>query len=188
MGQMNSVLAESMRALRRDEYDRMVELGFFADERVELLEGMLVAMSPQSARHATVVSRLNLLLAPALLNRAEVRIQSPFGAGGDSEPEPHVAVLPVGDYTRRHPDRALLIIEVAESSLRNDRLVKTRLYAEAAVPEYWVVDLENDQVHVHRQPAAGNYQQINSHARGASLTLLAFPEILVATDLLLPPR
>lgn len=166
----------------------MVELGFFSDERVELLDGMLVAMSPQGARHATVVRRLNMLLTPALVGRAEVQVQAPIAASDLSEPEPDIAVVPAGDYLKDHPHQALLIIEVADSSLRKDRLVKLRVYAQARVPEYWIVDLENDLVHVHRQPSDAGYLQTASHGPGIEISPLAFADVVVSTDLLLPPR
>jgi Uma2 family endonuclease len=185
---MNSVLAEAVRPLRRKEYDRMVELGFFENERIELLEGMLVATSPQGARHAAVVRRLTMLLPPALVGRAEVQVQSPFAASDDSEPEPDVAIVPTGDYLEDHPARALLVIEVADSSLRKDRLVKLRLYATAGVPEYWIVDLESDVVLVHREPRDAGYAQVTRHASGDNLSPLAFPDIVVPTSTLLPPR
>jgi Uma2 family endonuclease len=185
---MNSVLAETVRPLSRSEYDRMVSLGFFENERVELLDGMLVAMSPQSARHATVVSRLNMLLTPALVGRAEVRVQSPFAASDDSEPEPDVAVIPTGDYVKDHPSHALLVIEVADSSLRKDRLVKLGLYAAAGTPEYWIVDLQSDVVLVHRDPREGGYAQATRHGSGERLALLSFPDISIPTSELLPPR
>ena len=77
---------------------------------------------------------------------------------------------------------------MADSSLRKDRLVKLRLYALAGVPEYWIVDLDNDLVHVHRHPSAGAYAEVTSHPRGETLACAAFPDVAVTTDLLLPPR
>jgi Uma2 family endonuclease len=144
--------------------------------------------SPQGARHATVVRRLNMLLAPALVGRAEVQVQSPFAASDDSEPEPDVAVIPAGDYLRDHPSRAMLVIEVADSSLRKDRQIKPRLYAAAGVPEYWIVDLESDAAHVHRDPYEGGYGRVTRQVHGDMLSLLAFPDVSVPASDLLPPR
>src|SRR6266550_155246 len=120
---------EAPRRLRRSEYDELVASGAFEDERVELLRGVIVSMSPNNPPHASPVQLLGQLLIPALLGRATVRIQLPIVAVDESEPEPDVAIVPLGDHARAHPDRAMLIIEVAESSLRKDRLVKGPLYA-----------------------------------------------------------
>src|ERR1043165_617725 len=102
----------------------MAEIGLFDDERVELVRGVIIAMSPIYPPHASPVDRLTEILVRALAGRARVRIQQPLLATDESEPEPDVAVVPLGDYTATHPDRALLVIEVADSSLRKDRLLK----------------------------------------------------------------
>src|SRR6478752_1843087 len=94
------------RPLRREEYDRLVALGVFDDERIELLEGVIVKMSPKNQEHASPVQLLNVLLLPALLGRSVVRIQLPLNAVRESEPEPDVVIAPLGDYRRAHPDRA----------------------------------------------------------------------------------
>ena len=86
-----------VRSLKRSEYDRMVELGLFQDERVELIRGVLVKMSPQYAPHASTVQKLNQLLMARLQGRFTLRIQSPLALSEDSEPEPDVAVVPLGD-------------------------------------------------------------------------------------------
>jgi len=178
---------DTLRPLRRSEYDRLVALGVFADEKVELLYGQLVAMSPQGNPHAYVVSRLNRLLLPALLDRAEVRIQSPMAASEVSEPEPDVGVYPPGDYLVDHPNQALLLIEVADSSLRKDGGIKARLYAEAGVPEYWVVDVSRRVVHVHRQPLRGTYAKVTRHGQTDTLRPVRLPGIAVPVAAILPP-
>jgi len=182
-----NALAEKTRPLRRVEYDRLVELGFFVDERLELLEGSLVPMSPQGGRHASSIQKLNMALAPALAGHAEVRVQSPFAASDDSEPEPDLAVVPAGDYVSGHPQHALLIIEVTESSLGRDR-AKARLYAASGVPEYWLVNLQADVVEVYRSPQAGGFMEMTRHGRGETLRLVAFPDVTVSTDVAIPRR
>jgi Uma2 family endonuclease len=179
----SAIAPETLRPIRRAEYDRMVEAGLFSGERIELLRGALVAMSPQSARHADVCARLTRILDRALGDRAEVRCQLPFSASDDSEPEPDVAVYPPGDYRREHPGAALLVVEVAESSLRKDRLVKAALYAEANVPEYWIIDLVHDWIDVMTGPAAGGYAcSVRCSDR---IRLSAFPDVDVrVADLL----
>src|SRR5450432_3867156 len=138
---MANAAPEIIRPLRRTEYDQLVTLGAFRGEKIELLEGVLVAMSPIGPPHSSSVQRLNALLVLALVGRAVVRPQLPFAALEFSEPEPDLAVVPLGDYDVEHPAEADLIIEVAESSLAIDRGKKLRLYAACAVPEYWIVNL-----------------------------------------------
>jgi Uma2 family endonuclease len=111
------------RPLRRREYDKLVELGFFDDEAVELLYGFVVPMSPKGAPHDASIQWLTERLVPALAGRASVRIQSALIAG-ESEPEPDVAVVPPAAYRDRHPSEAWLIIEVAEPFLEKDRGAK----------------------------------------------------------------
>lgn len=176
---------ERVRPLYRREYDRLVELGVFVDERVELLRGVLVEMTPQGAPHAHVVSRLTDALHPRLGRRAQIRIQLPVALSEDSEPEPDVALVPRGDYSREHPSEALLLIEVAHSSLRKDLELKAALYAEAGVREYWVVDLRDDALVVHRDPSGGAYRDVHSLGRGQQVTPIAFPDVVVPVEELL---
>jgi Uma2 family endonuclease len=155
------IAPERFRPLHRTEYDRMVEMGLFGeDERIELLEGVLVAMSPQKSRPAEAIHRLNERLVPGLAGRARVRIQSPLALSELSEPEPDLAVVPLGDYAHAHPTRALLVIEVADASLSKDKKVKAGIYARAGVPEYWLINLVDDVVLVHRRPAKGRYSRV----------------------------
>jgi Uma2 family endonuclease len=179
---------ERIRPLRRVEYDRLVELGVFdEDEKIELLRGVLVAMSPQGADHGYVIERLTKLFIDALGDRARLRPQAPFAASEISEPEPDLAVYPPAPYVRAHPDRALLVIEIAYSSLRKDRGIKAEIYAEAAVPEYWIVDLVHGGVEVRTAPQDGHYTRTLTYGRGESITVVAFPDIAIATDDFLPP-
>jgi Uma2 family endonuclease len=175
-----SILApDRVRPLRREEYDRLVAAGCFEDEKIELLEGLLVAMSPQGTAHAYAVGQLTMLLAPALVGRAIIRPQCSFAASDDSEPEPDLAVVPKANYRHEHPAGALLLIEVAESSLRKDRLIKAGIYARAGVPEYWIVDLKAGCIEVYRAPHQGVYSQITAHRRGETVRPEAFPDVEV---------
>jgi Uma2 family endonuclease len=174
---------ESLRPISRAEYDRLVELGFFdEDERVELLYGVLVQMSPQYPPHSSVVQKLTSLLVPRLVSIAHVRIQLPFAASDDSEPEPDVAVVPARDYRAEHPSEASLIIEVAHTSQRKDRNVKARLYAECGVPEYWIVDVPARSVEVYTQPAQGNYASVVTRGPGEQLAPARFPDVVIQVD------
>lgn len=176
------------RRLTRDEYQRMGEIGIFDGERVELIHGSLVRMAPIGPPHANVVDRLNMLLAARLAGRVRVRVQQPFLAADDSEPEPDVAVVADVSHARSHPDRALLVVEVAQSSLEYDRDTKAPLYASSNVDEYWIVDIEGRAVLVHRQPEGGRWRSQTLVVPGEQITLLAFPDVVVVVAELLSER
>ena len=173
---------ERVRPLKRTEYETMVVAGLFEDERVELLEGVIVEMSPQSPSHAAAIQRLDRVLQRLIGDRASIRVQMPFAAGDLSLPEPDVAVVPPGDYETAHPAQALLVIEVADSSLRKDRRLKVEIYARAGVPEYWVVGLFDGLVEVHTEPTAGAYRRVTPAGRGDRIRPGAFPDIEIAVD------
>ncbi len=166
--------------MRRAEYERLVALGAFEDERVELLHGVLVDMSPNKPGHVSPIDRLTMILVPALVGRAIVRVQSPIAAGDESEPEPDLAVVPPGDYRQEHPAHALLVIEVALSSLNKDRHVKAPLYAASGFLEYWIVDVAGQAVEVHAAPADGVYTP-SSLAALIEARLAAADTVLAAT-------
>jgi len=178
---------ERIRPLRRDEYDRLVAAGCFEDEKIELLDGVLVEMSPQGVGHAYAIQQLIMLLVPALVGRAVVRPQSPLAVSDDSEPEPDLAILPSGDYSRQHPTHALLVIEVAESSLRKDRRLKAALYARAGIPEYWIVNLADGLIEVHRASRDGAYSQVTTHRPGETIGPQAFEDVRVPVADIVPP-
>lgn len=178
--------AEPIRPLRRAEYDQLVEAGAFVDEKLELLQGMIVKMSPQGARHAFVVEALTGLLVLAAGARARVRVQLPLAVSDDSEPEPDFAVVAAASSPRSHPTTALLVVEVAETSLARDRGLKAGLYAGALVAEYWVVDLAGDLVEVHRDPVGGRYTTLTSHRRGDVLRPIALAGTSIEVAAFLP--
>ena len=184
---LEKLAPETVRPLRRSEYDQIVELGLFASERVELLYGTLVKMTPQGTGHMYVVRRLNRILLPLVAARADVSVQAPLAASDESEPEPDFALIPRGDYLDEKPTTALLVVEVADSSLRKDRDIKARLYAEMGIPEYWLVNLVDSTVEVRRSPKDGVYTKVSIHQRDETLALLAFPDISVALAEILPP-
>lgn len=173
----------SVRPLRRSEYERLVEQGCFEGEPIELLWGSLVRMSPQRSKHAATVQKLTraLVLAAAKDDRASIRVQSPFAATDDSEPEPDLAAVPFGDYEDAHPRRALLIVEVAETSVRADR-AKAAIYAAAQVPEYWIVNLVDRVVEVHDAPdgATGRYGSVRVLGPDETLDAKALPGLELA--------
>ncbi len=178
---------ERLRLLRRSEYDRMVASGMFEHEHIELLRGLLVEMSPIGADHGEAVSWLSEKLVRALAGRARVRTQTSFAASEDSEPEPDIAIVPTGRYWGELPSTALLLIEVAESSLSKDRHIKSDLYAEAQVAEYWIVNLVDSVVEIFREPVEGRYTRMSRHGRGETIAPAGFADVLIPVDEILPP-
>lgn len=174
------ILAEERRPLKRVEYDRLVTLGVFEDERIELLYGVLVTMSPKTPAHTSPISQLNRLLVRALLDRATVRVQSPYYAVDESEPEPDLAVVPEKSYKAAHPERAYLVVEVAVSSAKKDRMVKGPLYARSGVDEYWLVDVTNETVEVYRDPSPEGFATMTRFGVAGTLTVAAFADVTVS--------
>ena len=181
-------LPDGIRPLRRVEYEQLASTGCFDDERIELLFGQLVEMTPPDPRHEQSVNRLGRLLIQQLGARAEVRVNSAFAANDDSEPQPDVVIAPAGDYWTENPSRALLVVEVSYSSLRKDRGLKARLYAGCAVDEYWIVDVAGGVVEVYRAPLGdGRWGEVRIHGRGARLSPAAWPDVEIVVDKILPP-
>jgi Uma2 family endonuclease len=175
---------ERQRRIRVDEYHRMIEAGILDEnERVQLIDGVLVAMTPQGRLHAFVIQELNRLLVRALADDYKVLTQLPLTLGGDSEPEPDLAVVRAEDARSRtrHPETALLVIEVAGDSLRLDRESKAVLYARAGVPEYWIVNLAAASVEVFRDPdlVTGSFRTTSQCRRGEALTAQSVPGVRV---------
>lgn len=169
--------SDDLYRFRRDDFDRLVEMGAFTDARVELLHGLLVAKEPQGPEHAALASRIHKKLLLALQDRADVRSHSPFAVSDDSEPEPDVAVVPRLYAVAVHPTEAWLLVEIARSSLARDRGMKADLYARAGVPEYWIVNLVDDCLEVRDQPANGVYRRLRTLGAGERVTLVAFPDV-----------
>ena len=134
-----------------------------------------------------MIHRLTKLLVIALGDRADVRVQLPLAVSDDSEPEPDVAVVATADPFGGHPSTALLVIEVAQSSLGKERGVKAGLYAAAGVAEYWIVDVTGGSVEVHRDPVRGRYSTMSTVGRGAVLKLVALEGVAVDVTTILPP-
>src|SRR5712692_10456735 len=150
------------------EYERMVETGILtSDDRVELIEGEIVEMSPIGDPHAAFVANLTHLLVHAVGDRARVWVQGPVRVPPRSVPQPDLALLRPRSYVRAAATTAdvLLVIEVADTSLRYDRTVKLRVYARAGIPEYWIVDANTETLEVHRSPSGERYTEARRTAR-----------------------
>jgi Uma2 family endonuclease len=174
-----------------EQYLALVDEGQLGpDDRVELLEGVIVSMAPQNVPHAAGVFRVHHALHRAVGERALVRVQLPLVLGERSVPEPDTAVVSgqISDFDHAHPRTALLVVEVADSSLKQDRLTKRAIYAAAGIPEYWIVNLPDDCVEVRRdaEAAARRYARVTIARRGETIELGALPGVRVAVDDLLP--
>jgi Uma2 family endonuclease len=179
--------SEAIRPLKRIEYERLAAEGFFDDEKVELLFGVVVKMTPPDPSHVESTYQLRRLIEAGLHDRARVMSQSPLAASDDSMPEPDVFVVPNADYWRAHPAKALLVVEVSRSSLRLDRGVKALLYEFCEVDEYWIVDVEGGAVEVYRDAHEGAWQTKSTHHRGETIAMRAFPDVQLAVSEILPP-
>jgi Uma2 family endonuclease len=177
----------------REEYFRLGELGFFQGQRVELIEGEIMVLSPQNWPHTSTVDRVGETLRRVLGAGFWVRMQFPLNLG-TSDPEPDVSVV-IGrreDYSD-HPTTALLLVAVSESNLAYDRTRKTSLYARAGIADYWIVNLVDKQVEVYRdpqpdpsQPYGHGYTSITMLVPPANVTRLAAPQAPLAVAELLP--
>lgn len=164
------------RLMSRDEYERLVAAGMFEDERVELIHGIVVRMAPIGPAHADPIDVLNRHFVRALDERAVVRVQLPFAASDDSEPEPDLALVPPRRYADRHPHQAFLVIEVADTSLGHDRETKGPLYASSGVPEYWIVDVNARSVLVYDTVVAGRFTRTREFPVGERVVPSAFAD------------
>jgi Uma2 family endonuclease len=178
---------EPTRPLKRIEYERLAAEGFFEDEKVELLFGAVVPMTPIDPSHSHATTRVSEMLMRALGQRAYVRAQQPLAASDISEPEPDIAVVPRVEMWSEHPARAFLIVEVARTSLRRDKGPKSLLYGLADVNEYWIINLVDDVVEVYRDRHNGEWRQRTTHQRGDTIAMLAFPDVQIAISEILPP-
>lgn len=186
--------AVEIRRWTRQEYDRLVASGFFhPEERLELIEGELLRMTPQGSAHATAVSLAENALRAAFRTGYTVRVHMPLALDPDSEPEPDLAVVTGAprDYRDSHPRTAVLIVEVADTTLPYDRERKTRLYAASGIPEYWVLNLIDRGLEVHRDPAPGESEEKRYRTRvtvpaAETVSPLSCPSTPVAVSDLLP--
>jgi Uma2 family endonuclease len=180
----------------RTEYDRLIEVGVFhPDDPVELLGGELIVAEPQGSAHHTAVGLMEDVLRAALGAGWLVRSQGPIALDDDSEPEPDVAVVrgQRRDYSQQHPSRPVLVVEVAESSLAFDRRHKGSLYARAGLGDYWILNLIDRVLEVHRSPVPDasapfgwSYASIEMLGPEASTAPLAAPTARIHVRDLLP--
>ncbi|WP_421656407.1 Uma2 family endonuclease [Leptothermofonsia sp. ETS-13] len=171
-----------------DDYHRMVEAGILDDRRVELLKGDIVEMAPEGEPHAYSSDEAGEYLSRLLGDRAKIRQAKPVTLPNNSEPEPDIAIVQrLGREYRSHhpyPENIFWLIEYAQSNLDKDLEVKARIYAEAGIPEYWVVNLKALQLFVFRDPQNGEYASKTILTEG-TIQPLAFPDILISVAAIL---
>ncbi len=173
-----------------DEYHRMGEAGVFhEDDRVELLDGQIVEMTPIGGLHVACVIRLTDLLSTVTGSGAVVSVQNPLVLADRSVPQPDIALLrrradPSGAWLPSHTD-CLLVIEVSDTSVEHDRDVKIPLYARAGIPEAWLVNLPADRIEVYREPGPKGYATARTATRGDTLTPLEVPSVTLSVDRIL---
>ncbi len=175
----------------RADYDRVVEAGGFGPEdRIELLDGELWEMTPESGLHAAMCDKAMVVLQRVFGETALVRPGHPIALDGVSEPQPDLAVVrgTPNDQFAGHPSEALLVVEVSISSLAYDRGRKLRAYARNGVPEYWIIDPNGDVLEVYRQPEGERFASKSVLRRGDSLTPIHVPEATLNVSDLLPPQ
>ena len=189
----------TVRPLSLDEYHWLIEQGFFAeDEHVELVQGVLHSMSPEGPRHVAVIDRLLGLFFGALGSHTQVRVQHPLRLpDSNSEPEPDLVLAEKREdtYSERHPvpSEVFLVIEVAATSLEEDRRLKIPLYAAAGIIEFWIVNLVEDQIEIYREPTipvegAAYYRQRLHHSAQDIVHPIQFPDCSFAVkDVLRTP-
>ncbi len=171
----------------RDDFYRMAEAGLLVDQRVELIEGEILTISPMNPAHAASLQLVAKALEQAFGVEHCVRVQLPLHVDDCSEPEPDLAVVPgtPRDY-RSHPRGALLVVEISDTTLGFDRSRKRELYARAGIQEYWIVNLPDCCVEVHRFPGGGDYAHTSTYDSLSTLTALAASHVPICVSDLLP--
>ncbi len=176
-------------------YDAAVESGIFGMRRLELIEGEIIEMSPMTSKHAMVIHKVQRALLRVVPDNHIVVTQAPLDLGEVSEPQPDVAIYAgsEADYMERKPTHALLVVEVAESSLGFDRGQKASLYAKAGIADYWIVNLRTSTLEVYRTPVAVEtqpygygYSAVTPLKRQEYVQILAWPAIAIQVADLLP--
>lgn len=174
------VQRRTRRLFTADEFERMAEVGVFGpEERLELIDGEIVQMTPVGPGHTSSIACLNKRFVLGVGDRAIVWIQGGARVALRSVPQPDLALLRPRSYRRANPrpDDILLVVEVADSSLRYDRTRKMRLYAAAGIPDYWVVGVPREWVEIYRTPEGDGYRDVRRAQRGDTIAPLSFPDL-----------
>lgn len=172
-----------------DEYYKMIELGMLKDyEKAEIIDGELIQKMTIGDKHAAVVNNLNRLFVRNVSDDILVSVQNPLRLSDFDEPEPDFVLADLTKYDgKRHPRPAetLLVVEVSDSTLKYDRDTKLSLYAEAEIPEVWIVNLKNDIVEVHQKPSVGIYQLASIYKLGDAIKSTVLPNLEIEVNKIL---
>jgi len=189
-------LQPAIKRWKRVEYERLIDKGVFnPDDRIELIDGLMLVSEPQSSSHFTAVRLVALALARAFGKGWDVRTEGPIALDDDSEPEPDVAVVRGGprDYAEAHPADPVLVVEASLTSLAFDREHKASLYARAGRPDYWIVNLVDRTLEIRRAPRRSppapygwDYGSVEVLSPSEDASPLAAPAARIAVDELLP--
>ena len=181
----------SVQLLRRlftvEQYYKMLEAGIFTEnERVELIRGEIIKMSPMGIRHSACVDRINELFFLRLVKFVIVRIQNPVRLNDTSEPQPDVSLLQrrpdFYETQQPQPEDVFLLVEVSDTTIKYDREIKIPLYAENNIVEVWLVNLTEECLEVYRQPTANGYENVQTFQRGETVTIQALPNVTFSVD------
>jgi len=193
---VKTVGAIEIRRWSREEYEKMIETNIFPPgTRAELLDGEIFTMTPQKRRHAAAIRATEEALRTAFSSGFDVQVQLPLALEPSSEPEPDLSVVPGSwrDYADVHPSSAVLVVEIADTSLEHDRDCKGSLYAHAGIADYWIVNLTDRRLEVYRDPAQSRrtlsgwtYRTVQYYAPGQQISPLAAPDRRIAVVDLLP--
>ncbi len=173
-----------------EQYHQMAASGILTErDRVELIEGEIVQMSPIGRKHAVCVDRLTVVFVIALSSKAVIRVQNPIHLSDNSEPEPDFAIVrgQLGNYLAEHPEPkdVIALVEVSDSTIQYDRETKALLYAQKGIQELWLMDLNELTIEVFRMPGPTGYQDIQTFQKGQSLAFQGFPDTFFVVEQLL---
>jgi Uma2 family endonuclease len=167
-----------------DEFHKMLSVGIFSeDDRLELIEGEIIEMTPISSRHAYYVDKITRIFFQKLSDKVGIRIQNPIKLGKYSEPQPDIALvkLPLEKYQFQHPEPEdiYLVIEVSDTSYDYDKNIKIPLYGKYGIKESWLIDINKNRIEVFRNPFKEGYKSCNIFCAKEELSPLHFPEIKI---------
>ncbi len=176
-----------MRLIDVDEYYRLAQIGVLSeDDRVELIEGEIIPMTPIGNRHASCVMRLIELIMTKLERKVIINPQNPLRLNRYNEPQPDITILKRDPnfYENKTPDAGdtHIVIEIADSSIQHDRKTKRALYAKRGIPEYWLVNLTNNTIEVYTQPEQNTYKTQITYHRGDNIQSTIWPDLILDVD------
>lgn len=188
----NVIDSSSLRLLTVREYNLMAQVGILTnDEKVELINGQIITMSPQGSFHAAAIRRTDRLFGKIFKDNVIIQKQLPIIVNEISQPEPDIAIVKYDalDYDDRHPNatEVYLVIEIADTTLKTDLEIKRQLYASGNIPEYWVLDVKQRQLYIYRQANNGDYETTMILTDQDSIEPLNFPDVEIKVSEMLRP-